>query len=130
MTETKLADLIGLTELAEVLGVSKNEANAARQRHDFPAPVIKLRMGPAWDKKQVLNWVTSHLEDHTTNRFVSCAHCGGATMFVGEAWGVSGESKIRLNCYNSPCGPTLLTIGHTDDGEHIRTVIRTTKEEK
>jgi predicted DNA-binding transcriptional regulator AlpA len=56
MTETKLSDLIGLSELAELLGVTKGEANAMRQRHGFPAPVVKLRMGPAWDKREVLEW--------------------------------------------------------------------------
>lgn len=54
MTETKVSDLIGLSELAELLNLTKGEANAYRQRPGFPSPKCKFKMGPAWDQNEVL----------------------------------------------------------------------------
>jgi hypothetical protein len=51
---TTIEDLIGLTEMANLLNLTKNQANALRQKPGFPTPKIKLAMGPAWDKREVL----------------------------------------------------------------------------
>lgn len=48
--------LLGLAEIAEKYGVSKNSANAWTRRHDFPAPMALLKMGPVWDDSAVTAW--------------------------------------------------------------------------
>lgn len=47
-------NLIGLAELAELYGVSKNTANTWSRQRDWPAPVITLKMGPVWDRDTIL----------------------------------------------------------------------------
>lgn len=47
-------NLIGLAELAELYSVSKNTANTWARRHDWPAPVATLKMGPVWDREEIL----------------------------------------------------------------------------
>lgn len=49
-------ELLGLAEIADLYGVSKNSANAWTRRHDFPQPITKLAMGPVWNRDQVVAW--------------------------------------------------------------------------
>jgi hypothetical protein len=53
---TTIEDLIGLTEMANLLNLTKNQANAMRQKPGFPTPKIKFAMGPAWDRREVLEY--------------------------------------------------------------------------
>lgn len=58
MTETKIADLVGLAEISERRNVSRNVASGWTRKHDFPRPKHQLRMGPMWD----WNEVQAHLD--------------------------------------------------------------------
>jgi hypothetical protein len=46
--EQERSPLVGLAEVAEVLGVSKQRVSELRDREDFPRPVAELRSGPVW----------------------------------------------------------------------------------
>lgn len=48
--------LLGLAEVADLYSISKNSANAWTRRHDFPAPIARLAMGPVWDRDAVVAW--------------------------------------------------------------------------
>lgn len=43
-------ELVGLSEIAEILGVSKQRVGQLRERDDFPRPVAELRSGPVWSR--------------------------------------------------------------------------------
>jgi predicted DNA-binding transcriptional regulator AlpA len=73
---TQIADLIGLTEIAEMYGVTKNVASGWTRKHDFPNPVHTLRMGPMWDQHKVRAWKTPELSPLGKVTTVSCQHCG------------------------------------------------------
>ena len=49
--------LLGLTEVAQVLGVSKRTASRYTARSDFPAPTAQLAMGPIWLAQDVEAWM-------------------------------------------------------------------------
>jgi len=51
--------LVGLAEVADVLGVSKRTAARYTTRSDFPEPVARLRAGPVWLEEDVLAWARS-----------------------------------------------------------------------
>ena len=51
--------LVGLAEVAEVLGVSRRTAARYTRRSDFPEPVARLRAGPVWQEDDVLAWARS-----------------------------------------------------------------------
>jgi len=40
--------LVGVSEIAKLLGVSKQRVSELRQRPDFPAPIAELAAGPVW----------------------------------------------------------------------------------
>jgi predicted DNA-binding transcriptional regulator AlpA len=49
--------VVGLTEVAALLGVSKRTASRYTARSDFPKPAAHLAMGPIWCEEEVAEWV-------------------------------------------------------------------------
>lgn len=50
--------LLGMAEIAEIAGVSRQSVVNWRSRHqDFPRPVLTLRMGPLFDRDEVSEWL-------------------------------------------------------------------------
>jgi chromosome partitioning protein len=51
------ASLLGLAELAEVLGVTKQViTNWKTRREGFPSPVVELKSGPVWSREKIEAW--------------------------------------------------------------------------
>ena len=48
--------LAGRTELAEMLGVSRQRARTLTERDDFPAPIAQMRRGPIWRIEDIETW--------------------------------------------------------------------------
>jgi len=47
---------MGLTEVARLLGVSRQRAHQLAQAEGFPAPTVQLASGPVWETKDVEEW--------------------------------------------------------------------------
>ena len=56
MTEPTEPEHVGVTEIGEILGVTRQRAYTLTKRADFPAPVATTRAGRAWDKASVVEW--------------------------------------------------------------------------
>jgi prophage regulatory protein len=53
--------LVGLTEIAEILGVSKQRVTQlARDYEDFPTPEVELAGGRIWRRSAIESWVRRH----------------------------------------------------------------------
>lgn len=88
--------LIGLAELAELYGVSKNTANTWSRQRDWPAPVATLKMGPVWDQDEV----EAHKTPAGKQRFeVRCAHCYSDSV---HSPGMNLNGGFIVECAN--CG--------------------------
>lgn len=48
LAEPAFPELVGIAEIAGLLGVSRQRASAMQTLADFPAPVAVLRSGPVW----------------------------------------------------------------------------------
>jgi len=48
LAEPPFPELVGVTEVADLLGVSRQRLSKLRERHEFPAPVAVLSAGPVW----------------------------------------------------------------------------------
>lgn len=49
--------LVGVAEIAELFGVSRQAASNWRDRHaDFPTPVASLKSGPVWELRDIAAW--------------------------------------------------------------------------
>lgn len=45
--------LIGIAEIAQILGVSRQRAHQIADKRTFPLPVQRLAMGPVWTRAQL-----------------------------------------------------------------------------
>jgi hypothetical protein len=45
--------LLGASEVAELLGVSRQRVHQLRSHTQFPAPIVEVAMGPLWDERAV-----------------------------------------------------------------------------
>ena len=52
-----LPELVGLSEIADILGVTKQRVGQLRERWDFPKPVAELRSGPVWARPMLDRFV-------------------------------------------------------------------------
>lgn len=57
MDEIRIENILGTSEVAEVLGVSKQRIHALRKMAEFPDPVKTLASTPLWDKEAVLQFL-------------------------------------------------------------------------
>ena len=48
--------LMGISEIADLLGVSRQRAHQLTQRSGFPAPAARLSSGPVWESAEVDTW--------------------------------------------------------------------------
>lgn len=58
----------GATEVAELLGVSRQRLLKLRERADFPDPIGELAQGPVWDLDEVTAWNGSGLRRSGSGR--------------------------------------------------------------
>jgi prophage regulatory protein len=49
-------DLVGLTEIAEMLGVSIQRIDQLARRDDFPEPIAVLAAGRIWWRADIEDW--------------------------------------------------------------------------
>ncbi|MDP1794290.1 MAG: hypothetical protein Q8K63_09160 [Acidimicrobiales bacterium] len=51
------AELVGVGEVAEILGVSRQRVHQLKAAHaDFPEPLGRLRAGYIWRKQDIVRW--------------------------------------------------------------------------
>jgi len=48
---------VGVTEIAKLLGVSRQRVAQLRRRRDFPAPIAELAAGPVWTRTSLTRFV-------------------------------------------------------------------------
>lgn len=59
LAEPAYPELVGVAEIAELLGVSRQRASELQSRSGFPRPLQVLRAGPVWPKP----WIVRFVED-------------------------------------------------------------------
>lgn len=47
---------MGVTEIAELLGVSRQRAGQLAATFGFPAPLARLAVGPIWRREDIEQW--------------------------------------------------------------------------
>lgn len=53
LDELKPEDLLGTSEVAKVLGVSKQRIHALRKKPSFPKPIVVLAATPIWTASDI-----------------------------------------------------------------------------
>ena len=52
-------DLVGVAEIADMLGVTRQRVHQLMQAPDFPNPVAELSAGRIWNRDEVEAWARS-----------------------------------------------------------------------
>jgi hypothetical protein len=53
LSEPTFPDVVGVTEAAHLLGVSRQRLDQLTSRDDFPAPMVRLAAGPVWLRSSI-----------------------------------------------------------------------------
>jgi hypothetical protein len=48
-----LPEMVGASEVGEMLGVSRQRVHQLRENSAFPAPLVEVSMGPLWDARAI-----------------------------------------------------------------------------
>lgn len=59
MIDTMSDTHVGLTEIGDLLGVTRQRAYQLSRKPDFPAPVAETKAGRIWDRAAVEAWAAS-----------------------------------------------------------------------
>lgn len=51
-----MADLMGVTEIADLFGVSRQRVDQLAATDGFPAPIAELAAGRIWRKADIVRW--------------------------------------------------------------------------
>jgi predicted DNA-binding transcriptional regulator AlpA len=104
-------DLVGLAEVAEMLGTSRRQAIRWTQREDFPEPVLRLRATPVWEGREVRRWKRERAQQAEAGPMIEDDFSGGgglqATMAVQF---VERDGRIFV-IFEAGLGPKLIHVG-------------------
>lgn len=51
-----MAELVGIAEIVELLGVSRQRVHLLVDREDFPKPEAELKAGRVWKRADIEKW--------------------------------------------------------------------------
>lgn len=57
LEEPTYPELVGITEIADLLGTSRQRASELARSRKFPAPLAELAAGPVWPKRTIARFV-------------------------------------------------------------------------
>ena len=57
LEQPQLPELVGVAEIADILGVSRQRASELQTRAGFPAPIAVLRSGPVWARPSLNRFI-------------------------------------------------------------------------
>ncbi len=99
LSEPNFPELLGVSELGDLLGVSRQRAWAISQRADFPVPVAVLSSGPVWALPNVRHFVNTWPRRAGRPRTSPSVGTRAASVTHGAASGTraTGTKVVRAN---------------------------------
>jgi chromosome partitioning protein len=94
-------DLLGLSEVAELLGVSRQTVSNWRQRREgFPAPIADLKSGPIWRRGAIIEWAETNgmpIAEPAPSAPPGIQQRAGTTVALMNMKGGVGKSTLAAN---------------------------------
>jgi chromosome partitioning protein len=94
-------ELMGLSEVAELLGVTRQTvANWRSRGKDFPQPTADLRSGPIWTRSAIIRWAADNsieVRETPAGTEQDGAHAGATTVSIVNMKGGVGKSTLTAN---------------------------------
>ena len=111
MTNPQKPTLLGMTEMAELYGVSRQTATGWRRQTNFPKPIAELAMGPVWDLEDLKAWRTPPFARPGDHRLVvlACAWCSSENLDVYSLRVTDPQTALIVSEYDCDhCGETTI----------------------
>src|SRR2546421_10257254 len=93
-------DYLGLSEVAELLGASRQTVGNWRQRRaDFPKPLAELKSGPIWNRAEIVVWAKENgitLAEQAQAKPEASDRAGTTVALMNMKGGV-GKSTLAAN---------------------------------
>lgn len=86
--------LVGTTEIAELLGVTRQRVHQLASSPDFPRPEIELSAGKIWTREAIEGWLDSRRDRFSGPKPIACSFCGKQETEVQKL--VSGPKAIEI----------------------------------
>ncbi len=86
--------LVGATEAAEVLGVTRQRIHQLASQPEFPKPEVELTAGKVWRREDVERWMKEHRDEAPGPKALSCSFCGKHLSEVLKL--VAGPAPIEI----------------------------------
>jgi predicted DNA-binding transcriptional regulator AlpA len=102
-------ELAGLTEIAQVLSVSRQRVNQLKKTAAFPKPIAVLKMGSVWRLDQI--------QEYSKNRNVR-----NGRPKIGSAKPVAAPAPL-LGVIAPPVVPTPQPTSHDDTTDEVLTIV-------
>src|SRR6516225_7700255 len=92
-------ELLGLSEVAELLGVTRQTvANWRGRRRDFPEPTADLKSGPIWTRARIVEWAASNsIEINELSETDGSALTRSVVVSIVNMKGGVGKSTLTAN---------------------------------
>ena len=62
---TERLDLVGMSEIAQMLAVSRKTVGMWRVRGKLPPPITELALGPIWHRRDIEEWAANEAAKST-----------------------------------------------------------------
>jgi chromosome partitioning protein len=97
--EREKPEILGLSEVAELLGTSRQTiANWRQRRRDFPSPIAELKSGPIWSREHITEWADeAGVEVVDEAAVVDSDSRSGLTVALMNMKGGVGKSTLAAN---------------------------------
>lgn len=81
-------ELVGISEIAEIAGVTRQAVANWRVRHkNFPSPIVELKSGPIWNREEINLWLKE--KDGNMTKIISFINLKGGVGKTTSAVAVS-----------------------------------------
>jgi len=92
-------ELLGLSEVAELLGITRQTVtNWRSRRRDFPEPTADLKSGPIWIRARIVEWaVNNSIEIHESSEADGSTLARSVVVSVVNMKGGVGKSTLTAN---------------------------------
>ena len=86
--------LVGATEVAGILGVTRQRVHQLAMASGFPRPEAELSAGNIWNREEIDRWVEAHRDQFSGPKPILCSFCGRRKIDVRRL--VSGPGGIEI----------------------------------
>src|SRR2546430_17365174 len=95
-------ELVGLSEVADLLGTSRQAVANWRQKRQggFPEPIAKLKSGPIWRRTDIVDWAAANgkaIIEATSDNGAAKPGRRGTTVGLINMKGAVGNATLPYN---------------------------------